>query len=375
MTRLAGWRIHFWEPTLSPHKLALFRALATDPRVLSCTYVSQQGLSAERRAQGWAVDGLDGLDIRVAPDAAEIDTLMAGAAGRDAVHLFSGIHAPPLVAVGIAAALRHGARFGLMSEPRASEGARGVVRLAHSWASEGQLRRQAAFVLAIGRGGPPWFRRAGYSSDRIFPFAYFVQGPALFAAPTRADNRVRLGYLGRLVEAKGIRLLLDALPLLPPAVDVIVAGHGAEAPRVEAAAAASHGRLRFAGALPMAKVPAFLAGLDLLVQPSLTSDDGWGAVVSEALLAGTAAIATAKVGASILLDTAGRGAVMARPDPRLLADAVSAQIAAARFDAPHRAARQAWAESRLTGDAGAAHLLAIFAHLFAGAPRPPPFYA
>lgn len=370
---MVGWRIHLWEPTLSPHKLALFRALVADHRVASCTYISQQGLTDERRAQGWAVDGLDGLDIRIAPAPAAIEALVADAAGPEAVHLFSGVHAPPLIASGIAAALRHGARFGVMSEPRASEGTKGIARLMHSWASERDLRRHADFVLAIGRNGPPWFRRAGYPADRIFPFAYFVPPIAISTAPERREGRVRLGYLGRLVEDKGIRLLLAALPSLPREVDVVVAGHGADAPLIEAAASA--GRLCFVGALPMAEVPGFLAGLDLLVQPSLTSNDGWGAVVGEALLAGTAAIATAKVGASILLDAPARGVVLARPDPGLLAAAVAGQIAANVFDAAHRSQRRRWAQARLTGAAGAEHLLAILEHHFAGTPRPPPFYA
>lgn len=363
-----------WEPTLSPHKLDLFRALGAHPRVVSCTYVSQQGLSEERRALGWTVGALDGLDIRIDPPANAIDALVAGATGPNAVHLFSGMHGPPVIAAGIAAAIRNGARFALMSEPRSSEGGRGVLRFAHSWATERLLRAHADFVLAIGRNGPTWFARTGYRRDRIFPFAYFLPARPPSTTPRALNASPRLAYLGRLTAAKGVGLLLDSLPLLPPDLRIEIAGLGPEVDRVEGVAAMSSGRVTYHGPLSMAAVPDFLARADILAQPSLTSD-GWGAVVSEALLAGAAAVATVKVGASILLDDPVRGRVMACPEPRLLADAVASLVAGDALEAPYRAARQAWARACLTGEAGANYLIDILSHRFEGGPVPAPFYS
>lgn len=367
---MVGWRIYFWEPTVSPHKLELFRALRNFPEVASCTYIAQAELADDRRAQGWSVGKLSDLDLKMTPTLKDIDAIVRGG-GDKAVHLFSGIHGPPVVTAGISAALRHRARFGILSEPRASEGLNGLIRLAHSWATERRMRRHAAFVLAIGRNGPSWFRRAGYPATRVFPFAYFL--PPVPAHPhPPLDNYIRLGYLGRLTEDKGIRLLLSALPLLPPHVKVSIAGYGDDIALVEAAAAADT-RVRYLGALPMAEVPEFLCGVDILTQPSLTTSDGWGAVVSEALLAGTAVIATTKVGASILLESPDRGRVLLRPDPSLLAAAVESLAGSAL--APHaREMRRNWAATRLTGVAGATNLLSIFGHCFAGAPAPAPYW-
>ena len=110
----------------------------------------------------------------------------------------------------------------------------------------------------------------------------------------------------------------------------------------------------------------------MLVQPSLTSDDGWGAVIGEALLAGAAAVASDRAGASILLDAPARGRVVSR----LRADAVAAAIravAASGRDPDARAVRAAWSRTCLTGAAGAERLLAILDHVLAGAPPPPAF--
>jgi glycosyltransferase involved in cell wall biosynthesis len=371
---VAGWHLIFWEPTLSPHKLALVRALARHPAVASCRYVSDSGLSADRTAQGWQLGNLDDLEVLLAPSHDELRALV-GERGETTVHVFSGLRGKRVIVEGLRCAVRHRARFLLLSEPRASEGWQGLARRAQSLATEGALRRYAAGVLAIGRNGPAWFRAAGYARDRIFPFAYFLPDPPAAPRIEARSDLVRIGYLGRLVEAKGIGVVLDSLPLLPPAVRIEIAGHGAEASRVDAAVKAFPGRVAYHGPIPMHSVPAFLDGIDILVQPSRTTDDGWAAVVSEALFAGAMVVASANVGASILLDSPERGQVLLQPDARLLAEAVTRIVSSPHLAPAERLSRRAWAHERLTGEAGAAYLVAILAHLFDGASRPPPYYA
>jgi glycosyltransferase involved in cell wall biosynthesis len=354
-------RIVFWEPSVSPHKLPLFRALVA--RGFDCTYVAQDGLSEERSALGWDLGETDALDVRVRPDTAAISDLMAQRAA-ESVHLFSGLRHVPVIVAGLAEAVRTGATFGLMSEPRAREGWRGALRLAQSWLTERALRRHARFVLAIGRNGPPWFRATGYPLARIFPFAYYVDAPPPLPAPAGPTT---IAYLGRLEPAKGIDLFLAAAARLDPEWRIVVAGHGSAEARVRA-----DPRVQFAGALPMAAVPGFLAEADVLVQPSLTTDDGWGAVIGEALLAGAATVASDRAGASILLDAPERGRVIRRLHPDALAAAIR-DVAGTGRDAAARARRGAWARGSLTGEAGAARLVAILEHVLAAAPPPPAF--
>lgn len=371
---MSGWHLIFWEPSVSPHKLDLVRALSQHPAIASCRYVSDRGLSADRIEQGWQLSTLDDLTIITTPSSDEISALVAES-GENAIHLFSGLRGPRVIVEGLHHAMRHRARFLLLSEPRASEGWRGVARWVHSWLSERELRRHTAGVLAIGRNGPAWFRRTGYRQEQIFPFAYFLPEVPHHPIDETSSDLVRVGYLGRLVGSKGIGLLLDAAPLLPPNMRIEIAGHGVEAARVKEAAAASKGLIAYHGAIAMETVPAFLNCIDILVQPSLTTDDGWAAVISEALLAGDMVVASAKAGASILLDSPDRGHVIHNFDARSLADTLIEIGNGQHLTPANRAIRRAWAHKRLTGEAGADYLVAIIAHLFAGAARPSPYYA
>lgn len=361
-----------WEPTVSPHKLDLYRALRRHAAVGEVIYVAQEGLFEERVQQGWQLGGLDDVTCVTAPTAEDVRR-MVRESPPDAIHLFSGIHWVPCIVEGLRAVISAGRRFGLMSEPRVLEGPKGLARLAHSWVSEGAVRRQAGFVLAIGRHGPSWFRLAGYR--RIFPFAYFLpdQSTGRRVEERPADAPVRLTYLGRLARPKGVHLFLEALSHIRVPVAVTVAGGGDDAGLVEAFCRAQPGRIDYCGVIPMTEVPDLLARTDILMQPSITRDDGWAAVVSEALMAGAAVIATEQVGASICLDDRRRGVVVRRADAAHLARAVDDFVAGGGLEPAHRSYRAAWAVAHLTGAMGARTLVAILEHIYSGGPPPPSY--
>jgi glycosyltransferase involved in cell wall biosynthesis len=82
-----------------------------------------------------------------------------------------------------------------------------------------------------------------------------------------------VGFAGRLIEAKGWRLLLSALERLPAHVTVAIAGDGPQRADLELAmrAPALEGRVHFAGLLPKDELWGFYAALDCLAVPSLTT--------------------------------------------------------------------------------------------------------
>jgi glycosyltransferase involved in cell wall biosynthesis len=370
---MSRWTIYFWEPCISPHKLALFRALLDHGRVDHCVYVTQEIMLAERLTQGWPIEPVDDLDVRVGPTEDEVRRIIAEAPAN-ALHLFSCVHWVPCVVQGIRAAVDANARFAIMAEPRVREGVKGLMRLAHSWVTERHVRRNADFVLAIGRNGPSWFRRTGYRRDRIFPFAYFL--PISSDPDAGAVRDVpKIGYLGRLIKPKGFDLFLEAMPLLRQPASIAIAGSGDRAEAIEALSHQMPGKVDFRGTIAMADVPSFLADIDILVLPSITTDDGWGAVVSEALMAGAAVVATHKVGASICLDADWRGAVSFSLQPRDLAKLIDAVIAhdGLMVDT-QRQCRRVWANEHLSGRAGAAYLMAVLDHIHDGGARPAAFY-
>src|ERR1700704_6650652 len=148
----------------------------------------------------------------------------------------------------------------------------------------------------MGQKGVEWFRGCGYPSQRVFPFAYVPE-----AAPSveevsygSRDSEVTILFLGRCVPGKGCDILLRALQAccdFPWTLTMI--GDGPMKPKWTALASRLHltDRVRFLPSMPRPSALVTLYSADFLVLPS-TGEEGWGAVVSEALGVGVPAICT-----------------------------------------------------------------------------------
>ena len=368
------YAVYLWEPETSPHKLPLFYELLGHDRISSATFIAQRGLNEHRRMQGWQTEVHQNTPVILSPTAEEINSIVASSP-TDSIHIFSGMHWVPCIVDGLRAVVRHKRRFGILSEPRVFEGMGGFARLAHSWLTEAPLRQNASFVLAIGAHGPSWFRMAGYGKDRIFPFAYFLpnQPPVFDASFQISRGRPPIvSFLGRLEKIKGIHLFLDAIGYIRNEVKIYIAGHGSCSALAEQAQI-DHAHVDYLGPIKMTQVPYFLSKTDILILPSITMDDGWGAVVSEALMAGASVVSSYKVGASMCLADEVRGTVVRRLDCREIAAAADNIIANGRCDEAYRNVRSQWADEHLTQSKGAEYLLKIFDHLFDRRPRPASF--
>jgi glycosyltransferase involved in cell wall biosynthesis len=388
-------RIVFWEPCVSPHKSAFFEAVAQrfGPTVeVMC--VAHEDIPAERRALGWQDETAQSVRTLVAPSTETIRHLVEQSS-VGCLHVFAGTRWFSTLTTGLRMVRQQGRDFALMSEPRDSDGIAGAVRFIQSWLTESALRRDARFVLAIGRHGPSWYRAVGYPVRRIFAFAYFLPSPvtttasaAAAAAPAAAalsqgrimrearsgSDPLRLAYVGRLVEAKGVHFLLAALAKLKRPAQLTVIGAGPQANELKQQARELGIDAEFCGALPIDQVQLRMHGFDILVLPSLSRDDGWGAVVSEALLAGTAVVASASAGASILLEHGNNGRVVPAADSSALASAVDELAGSGQLQKTARSARMTWAGQRLTAAAGAAYFERIVKHCNGAAERPKEFY-
>ncbi|MGC8784183.1 MAG: glycosyltransferase [Armatimonadota bacterium] len=109
-----------------------------------------------------------------------------------------------------------------------------------------------------------------------------------------ASPPFRIGYLGRLVPAKGIDVLLESLKSLPSDCEVWIAGEGDESPwreRAEQLGVAQ--RVHWLGAIPSTHVAGFLRQLHVLVLPSRTTPrwkEQFGRVLVEAMACGVPVI-------------------------------------------------------------------------------------
>jgi glycosyltransferase involved in cell wall biosynthesis len=229
------------------------------------------------------------------------------------------------------------------------------------------------FILAAGDLGAAWYIKAGFDEDIVFPFAYFIAPGSGHPPGPKPDVVPRICYAGQLIEGKGLECLIRAMALLrdmPWKLHIL--GDGPRRQLLDSLAA----RLRLSekifwhGSLPYHEVRTFMATCDLFVLPSLY--DGWGAVVGEALLAGVPVIVTDACGSEVLVRASGFGEVVRAGDPTALANAIEKALNRGRASWDLRVKIAKWATMSISGEAGAAYLIAILKHIYGGGPRPFP---
>lgn len=107
-------------------------------------------------------------------------------------------------------------------------------------------------------------------------------------APRPANHPPTVGYIGRLVEEKGIQVLLEAVALLrqPYRLEIIGTGYYRTELEVQASRLGIRDRIFFRNSVPSRDVPNVLSKIDMLVVPSLTRanwKEQFGRVIIEAM--------------------------------------------------------------------------------------------
>ena len=131
---------------------------------------------------------------------------------------------------------------------------------------------------------------AGYEHIHVIPMGVDLQN--CFVPPATRVNKGSLLFVGRLVEKKGLRYLIEALPLIlkrHPEVCLRIAGDGPEKGNLKAQCAklGISDHVRFLGAVKNERLPALYQTSDVVVFPSVIAEDGdregFGLVLVEAL--------------------------------------------------------------------------------------------
>ena len=170
------------------------------------------------------------------------------------------------------------------------------------------------------------------SSPVVIPFGAAVE-PRRLPPRERSPGELRLLFVGRLVERKGVQVLLDALSRLggagSPAPRLEVVGDGPERARLEALAGelGVRDRVTFHGFVSDAELRARLEATDSLVLPAVTDRkgdvEGLGVVLLEAMGAGRPVIASAAGGITDIVEDRVTGLLVPPGDAAALAAAIS----------------------------------------------------
>jgi len=135
--------------------------------------------------------------------------------------------------------------------------------------------------------------------------------------PAPGDGRLRIGFLGSLMVSKAPHLALEAYAGLPPGRASLqlfgahAAYHGDDGYRARLEPLLRLPGVRYGGALPHAEVPAALAGLDIVVVPSVWLENS-PLVIREAFAAGVPVVAADLGGMAEMVED-GRSGLLFRP--------------------------------------------------------------
>lgn len=202
--------------------------------------------------------------------------------------------------------------------------------------------RRVAGGIAGSAGAASVLRDAGFAGP-LAVIPQFGVDPDRFVpdAGRRAEMRRRLGigdapligFAGRLVPEKGVRVLVEAARRVP-AASLLFVGDGPERRRLGQEAKCAGVPAHFAGAVPSLKMPAWLAAMDVLALPSLRRR-GWteqfGRVLVEAMACGVPVVGSDAGEIPVVIGDA--GLVTRQGDAPALAEALRSLI-----DEPTRSA-------------------------------------
>lgn len=190
---------------------------------------------------------------------------------------------------------------------------------------EAWLLRGMDVLLAGTQSAADVWREKGYTG-RIDVIPQFGTDPSLFTPAPRPERLFTIGYFGRLVEEKGVAVLLDALAALGGDWRLIILGGGPQRAGLDAQAQSLgiSDRVTFREQVASTAMPAMYHAIDVLALPSLTRPnwkEQFGRVLVEAMCSGVPVVGSDSGAIPTVIGDA--GLVVPEGDAQVLADALA----------------------------------------------------
>jgi glycosyltransferase involved in cell wall biosynthesis len=292
--------IFFWQSNISPHQMPYITELVKMGNNVTLIVPKVYQIKS-REDIGWTTPDTTGVNLIVNPDLREIEEIFDAEGLKHSIHCFSGIDFHKMVFNGFKTSLKKDVFRVLLVEGPNLKGCRFLIRWIYAKFKYHKYKRKIHLVMAIGSNAATYYRFIGVSEDRIKPFLYCVEDTRSDKVPN-VNKDFRVLYLGGLLKIKGLDLLLKAYKGLNQNKFYLdIYGSGPLEVKLKNRVL-RHGldKVRFKGVIQHSQVKVVLSNYDLLILPS--RKDGWGAVVNEALMAGTPVLCSDNCGAKQLIE-------------------------------------------------------------------------
>jgi glycosyltransferase involved in cell wall biosynthesis len=199
---------------------------------------------------------------------------------------------------------------------------------------EQRVFRDSVFGIAGSTEALQVLRTKGFSGPASVIPQFGVDPDLFMPGPPPSDDPPVIGFIARLVEEKGILVLLAALATLPGRWRLHVLGTGPleAVARRRAAQLGLHERITWERGVPSTLIPARLQTFSVLVQPSLTRKnwkEQFGRAIMEAMACGIAVVGSASASIPTVLGDA--GLMVPEGDAPALRDAIARLLADRRL--------------------------------------------
>lgn len=324
-------------------------------------YVANESVSAERSKQGWDIPELGNASVHLLEKSSAEHLSLLASLPTDAIHICQGIRSNGYVSKVQRWLGKNGRKYFVIMETVDDAGPLGILKRI-AYAAHFKFSIGLEGVLAIGRNTFGWISKLGVPKNKIFEFAYFlpiVNGRIKSENISRTvseGSKIKFIFIGQLIKRKRLDLLLNSMVSLPKesyTLEVIGSGPLEESLKLQAERL-DLGEINWRGVIPIGDIPNILSDVDCLVLPS--RHDGWGAVVSEALLSGVRVICSDTCGSSGVALASGVGQVFLSGSQLDLQHALQAMLQDGKVGNHERISTQKWAESTISSVAGAGYL-------------------
>lgn len=309
--------INFWQNVLSIHQLPFLEELCINQNIKVNLIVCDIN-NNERKKMGWDAEIASPVNLKYIGDINILDYVT----NSDA-NVFSGFFAYKDLNKAFSLCRNKNKNIFIYSEGKDDVGFRGSLRLFKDFLLWKFNSNPKIKFLAIGDKGRNWFLKVGVPSDQIIKFGYFTKESSRKFMVEKSFNG-KMIFVGRLLPSKGIMELLESFKdyrLKDFTLDIY--GNGALECEINSFINSNDliDRVRRFDFVTNKIMREKLYEYDVLVLPNV-GDEGWGAVINEALQSGLKVICSTKTGASCLIVSSGAGVILTEVNNDSLVDAV-----------------------------------------------------